>query len=160
MELSEKIGQLLEEKYSTDEAFADCFTVEIEVKAGPKLAVFADSDSGMTFEKCQKLSRYLESYIDTNGWLGEKYTIEVSSPGIGRSLKFKRQYLKNIGRTLEISLQDKTKETGILLSSDDVQIVIKQTITERDEKKKKKVYDIEKPIPFEQIDKSIVKVTF
>jgi len=84
MEITERIAQLLEEKYSTDEAFADCFNVEIELKPGQKLYVFADSDTGMTFEKCQKLSRFLESHLDTNGWLGDKYLLEVSSPGIGR----------------------------------------------------------------------------
>jgi hypothetical protein len=39
----ERIGQLLEEKYSSDEMFADCFTVEIELKPGNKLFIYADS---------------------------------------------------------------------------------------------------------------------
>jgi hypothetical protein len=32
MELTERIAQLLEEKYATDESFADCFTVDIELE--------------------------------------------------------------------------------------------------------------------------------
>ncbi len=103
MEVTERIAQLLDEKYTTDEAFADCFTVDIEIKPGQKLYVFADSDSGMTFEKCQKLSRYLEQHLDTNGWLGETYVLEVSSPGVMRPLQFARQYPRNIGRTLEVT---------------------------------------------------------
>jgi ribosome maturation factor RimP len=55
MELTERIAQLLEEKYREDEFFNDCFTVAIELKPTQRLHVFADSDTGMTFEKCQKL---------------------------------------------------------------------------------------------------------
>ena len=57
MEITERIALILEEKYLTDEAYADCCTVEIELTAGQKLSVFADSDSGMTFEKCKKLTQ-------------------------------------------------------------------------------------------------------
>ncbi|MEI6409415.1 MAG: ribosome maturation factor [Bacteroidota bacterium] len=159
MELTERIDQLLAEKYATDEAFADCFTVEIELKPNHQLSIFADSDSGMTFEKCRVLSRYLEQYLDTNGWLGEKYVLEVSSPGIGRPLKFLRQYQKNIGRTLEITLTDKSIQSGILKSADETQIVLEQTLVEKIEKKKQE-RQVETPIPFEQINKAIVKIVF
>lgn len=160
MELTERITQLLEEKYSTDEAFADCFTVEIELKPGQKLCVFADSDSGMTFEKCQKISRYLESFIDANGWLGEKYTLEVSSPGISRPLKFQRQYAKNIGRQLEVTQTDKNRTVGLLKTVTEQHIVLSNTVIERNEKKKKKEVEIETLIPYDHIEKAIVKLTF
>jgi ribosome maturation factor RimP len=160
MELTERIQQLLEEKYTTDEDFADCFTVEVELKPASKLYVFIDSDSAMDFEKCRKISRYLEGHIDTNGWLGEKYLLEVSSPGITRPLKFLRQYLKNAGRNVEVTLLDKTKQTGTLKHADEHQVVLAQTITERDEKKKKITKDIELSIPFDQIEKTIVKLAF
>ena len=139
MEITERIAQLLEEKYATDEAFADCFTVDIELKPGQKLYVFADSDSGMTFEKCQKLSRFLESHLDTNGWLGDHYLLEVSSPGIGRPFKFLRQYRNNLSRTVEVTLKDKTRQIGLLKAADDTQIVLLQKVVERVDKNKKEV---------------------
>jgi len=160
MELTERIEQLLEEKYTTDEIFADCFTVEVELKPASKLYVFIDSDSGMDFEKCRKISRYLESHIDTNGWLGEKYLLEVSSPGLSRSLKFLRQYHKNAGRNVEVTLKDNNRHVGILKSADEHQITLQQTVTERRKKKKKITKDIELLIPFEQIEKTIVKPTY
>ena len=79
MDVTERISRLLEEKFATDEAFADCFMVEIELKGGQHLNVFADSDSGMTFEKCQGLSRYLEKYLDENGWLGENTCLKSAA---------------------------------------------------------------------------------
>ena len=159
MELTERIAQLLDEKYATDEAFADCFTVEIDLKPGNKLFVFADSDSGMTFEKCQKLSRYLEEHLDTNNWLGDKYLLEVSSPGVTRPLQFARQYPRNIGRTLDVTLKDKTKQVGVLTAADETQIVLSQEVIELDGKKKKKV-QVETPILLENIEKALVKLAF
>ena len=159
MELTERIQLLLEEKFVTDEAFADCFIIEIELKPGNNLNVFLDSDSGMTFEKCQKLSRFLEGPIDENGWLGDKYVLEVSSPGIGRPFKFQRQYPKNVGRTLVVTQTDKTQLTGVLKSVDDVQIVLAHKVIEMDGKKKKEV-PVETAIPFANIEKAVVKPAF
>lgn len=159
MDVTERITQLLEEKYRSDEAFADCFTVDIELKPGNKLYVFADSDSGMTFDKCQKISRYLESYLDANGWLGSAYVLEVSSPGVGRPLRFPRQYRNNIGRTLQVTLTDKSQHTGVLQSVDETRIVLAYTVVEKVDKKKKEV-PVEQAIPFENIEKAVVKIVF
>lgn len=160
MELTERIHQLLEEKYQSDEAFADCFTVEIELKPAARLFVYIDSDSGMDFEKCRHISRYLEGPLDEQGWLGDQYTLEVSSPGLGRPLKFLRQYLKNAGRTVEVTLRDKSRQTGILKTATEQHVVLEQTITERDEKKKKITKIAERSIPFEEIEKTIVQPAF
>ena len=160
MELTETISQLLEDKYATDEAFADCFTVEIELKPNQRLYVFIDSDSGFTFERCQKISRYLESHLDTNGWLGEKYLLEVSSPGIERPLKFPRQYTKNIGRTLLATMKDDSKHSGTIKSADETQVILENTVVERDEKKKKITTIVETPLPYEQIEKAVIKLGF
>jgi ribosome maturation factor RimP len=159
MELSERIAQLLEEKYRDDEAFSDCFTVEVSLKPGQKLYVFADSDSGMTFEKCQKISRYLESHLDTHGWLGEKYLLEVSSPGVSRPLQFARQYRKNMGRQLEVTRRDGSRLTGLLKSADDTHIVLSYKEIQKEGNKKKEV-EIEASIALEDIEKALVKIAF
>lgn len=159
MELIERIAKLLEDKYTEDETFADCFTVELELKPGQKLLVFADSDTGMSFEKCQKLSRYIESHLDAHGWLGEKYVLEVSSPGIGRPFKFLRQYINNIGRKVEVTLTDKTRHVGLLKAAEDTHITLEYTEIVREGKKKTENL-IQLPIPFEQIEKTVVKLAF
>ncbi|MBL7827907.1 MAG: ribosome maturation factor [Saprospiraceae bacterium] len=160
MEITARITQLLEEKFITDETFSDCFIVDLELSPTKKLGVFIDSDSGFTFEKCQKISRYLESYLDENGWLGESYVLEVSSPGIGRPLKFPRQYRNNIGRNLSVTVQNQEQPlSGKVLSADDTQVVLVNTVIERDGKKKKEVV-VETPVLYEQIIKAVVKLDF
>ena len=160
MEITDRIEKLLEEKYTSDEAFSDCFTVDIEFSVSKKLCVFIDSDSGFTFEKCQKISRYLEQVIDENGWLGEKYVLEVSSPGIGRPLKFPRQYASNAGRSLAVNLVDQEQPvTGKILSADDKQVILVNTVIEKVEKKKTEVL-VETAIPYDRIVKAVVKLDF
>lgn len=159
MEITERIAQLLEEKYAEDEAFVDCFTVEIELKPAQRLYVFADSDSGMTFEKCRRISRYLEEHLDAYGWLGDHYVLEVSSPGIGRPLKFPRQYRRNLGRTLSVTLRDNTKTTGLLKSADDAQIVLETAEIAKEGNKKKEVRT-DTAIPYDQIEKAVVQLAF
>ena len=108
------IEELLLQKFEHP-AFSDCFIVEIKLANPNRLEVFVDSDTGISLEKCQKISRYLEQHLEEKKWLSENYTLEVSSPGINRPLKFVRQYKKNIGRTLDITLSDNTIKKGVLL---------------------------------------------
>ncbi len=157
--IAERITELLEEKYRSDEAFADCYTVEVELKPNQRLYVFADSDSGMSFEKCRTISRYLESHIDAHNWLGEKYVLEVSSPGIGRPMKFPRQYKKNIGRTLAVSTTEGAHYTATLAEATDEHIMLTETVVEKVDKKKVERV-IETTIPYAQIQKAVVKLAF
>lgn len=158
--VEEKTRDLLEKKYEEAD-YQDCFTVEVNYNtANKKLQVFVDSDSGMTFRKCQRLSRYLESFIDEENWLGEKYTLEVSSPGVDRPLILPRQFKKNIGRRLEVDVKEEQKtQKGELIKASDEGIVLAFQKTRKQGKKKIKE-DVELEIPYDQIEKAIVKISF
>jgi ribosome maturation factor RimP len=156
--IEEKIQTLLQEKFQ-EEAFADCFLLEIKAGANKKIEVFLDSDSGITFDKCQKISRFLEEHIDANGWLGDTYTLEVSSPGVSRPLEQWRQYPRNLGRTLEITLQDKSVRSGVLTAVHPDHILLKEEIKTK-EGKKTSIERVETAIPFAHIAKAIVKISF
>ncbi|MCB0606071.1 MAG: ribosome maturation factor [Lewinellaceae bacterium] len=156
--VEEKIVDLLDAKFS-EPSFSDCFLIDLQLHANRKLEIFIDSDSGVTFEKCQQISRYLESYLDTEGWLGDDYTLEVSSPGASRPLKFLRQYPKHLGRTLEISLADGEVKKGVLKAVSAEVVSLEEEQTVKDGKKKKKIVLLHE-IPFDQIKQSIIKVSF
>ena len=159
MELTARIEQLLAEKFSSDADFNDCFLVETKLGAGKLLEVFVDSDGPMDFKRCQRISRFLEADLDEHKWLGEEYTLEVSSPGIGRPLKFARQYVKNIGRTVEITLLDGSVETGILKKADENGVVIEQEKKVLEGKKKVKVV-VETGVLFDGMKRAVVVVVF
>jgi ribosome maturation factor RimP len=159
MEIVEKISQILVEKFNLDEAFNDCFIVEIELKPNNNLFVYMDCDGALDFAKCQKISRYLESHLDTNGWLTDKYVLEVSSPGLMRPFKYPRQYIKNIGREINVTLLDKTSKAGLLKLADEEKITLEYEAVILEGKKKKKVTQTTE-INYSEIEKTLVKITF
>lgn len=156
--MEEKIHDLLEKKFAEEE-FADCFLIELKLHANNKLEIFIDCDTGITFERCQKISRYLEAYLDEYGWLGERYTLEVSSPGVSRPLKFPRQYPKHTGRKLKVKLNDGTEREGTLVAVEEERIQLEEKIVERQGKRKKHL-KVTTDIPFENIQGSVVQVSF
>jgi len=131
---TENIANLLLAKFQ-EESFMDCFLVDIE-RSAKKIAVFVDSDSGMTFQKCQQLSRYLEGIFDEKNWFGDDYILELSSPGITRPLRFARQYVKNIGRWISVETTDGSMYKGILSDADEEKITVKWEEIKKEGKKK------------------------
>jgi ribosome maturation factor RimP len=154
-----RISDLLDECFKEPE-FADCYMIDINlIPKGNKLEVFVDSDSGMTFGKCQKISRYLESHLDENKWFGEDYTLEVSSPGISRPLKLPRQYVKNKGRDIEITTKEGTKKEGKLIEATDFAATVEELVITKEGKKKKKEI-VQTIIPYDDIKKAVIKIQF
>ena len=156
--IESKIESLLEAKFQEDE-FTDCFLIELKSHANNKLDVFIDSDAGITFEKCQKISRYLEQFLDEEGWLGDSYTLEVSSPGVSRPLKLKRQYPRNIGRKVEVALQGGESKEGTLVAVGEEEITLEQKVRVK-EGNRKKMQVLQVKVPFADIKKTVVKISF
>ncbi len=154
-----RLSDLLDEKFKEPD-FADCYLIDINlIPNGNKLELFIDSDSGMTFEKCRKISRYLESHLDENKWFGEDYMLEVSSPGVSRPLKLPRQYQKNIGRNVEVTTQEGDKKEGKLVEATDFAVTVEAIIVTKEGKKKKKEV-VQTIIPYDEIKKAVIKIQF
>ena len=130
------IEKLIEDKFQEEE-FQDCFLVDINFSS-KKLEVFIDSDTSITFKKCQRISRHLEAYLDESEDITQAYILEVSSPGIGRPLKFPRQYVKNIGRKMKVETEE-DRFKGRLQEADDDKITLEVEKTVKQGKKKTKV---------------------
>lgn len=111
------LSEALEHRFLQDD-LADCFVVAIEIAKNDKVTVYIDADSTLSLERCRIVSRYLEKLIEENAWLGEKYILEVSSPGVDRPLKLPRQYVKNIGRRIRIIDKEGRMYEGKLIDVD------------------------------------------
>lgn len=155
--IEDKIEKLIHQAINELE-YTDCFLVELKMN-NTKVEIYLDSDESVTFEKCRKISRKIEAVLDEKQWLGEKYTLEVSSAGVGKPLKFTRQYLKNIGRTLKINKVDGEKLEGELTQADDDQVTIKFEETIKEGKKKKKV-EVVVEVLRSDIKEAKIKVSF
>ncbi len=157
--LEKKIEKLIDQAIKELE-YDDCFLVEMKVN-NTKVEIFLDSDESVTFLKCRKISRIIEAVLDEEQWLGEKYTLDVSSAGVGKPLKMTRQYLKNIGRDIEVKVygDEKNKVKGELVAASDESISVKFEEVVKEGKKKRK-FDTTLEIPREKIKEAKIKISF
>lgn len=94
------------------------------VKEGSEyyLRAYIDKEGGITIDDCVDVSRKLSDKLDEDDFIDSEYILEVSSPGLGRTLKSDRDFSKSIGRDTDIKLYkpiDKVKEfEGILKAFD------------------------------------------
>lgn len=116
-----------------------------------RLIILIDGDEGVTIDECSSLSRKLSQQLEEQDLIPGKYHLEVSSAGIDHPLQFERQYRKNIGRSLKVHLKDGNIKEGELKTVEKELIVL--------EEKKKKQVD-QHQIKFEEIEKSLVLVSF
>ena len=80
---------------------ADCF-----------LRCYIDKDGGVTIEDCEAVSRLLSDALDAADFIPEAYTLEVSSPGLGRTLTKDRHFAQSIGEEVEGTLFRPMAEKG------------------------------------------------
>lgn len=132
------------------------FLVEIRIKPTNNVKVFIDADNGVNIDKLVQYNRRLYKDIEESGFFpGGDFSLEVSSPGLDEPLKLHRQYLKNIGRHVEVTRKDGIKNEGKLLSATETEIVVEE---EKGKNKKKEI--IMHTISFSEIKTTTVQVKF
>lgn len=150
----DRVTKLVEEKLEG----TDMFIVELSVKPGNKIEILVDRDSGLALEDCLSVSRHVEGNLDREL---EDYSLDVSSPGVGKPLKLKRQYVKNVGRTVNVKRTDGTIVEGILVSSDEEKIVVHtRTKEEVEGKKGKKWVERDEEVAFDTISETKIVISF
>ena len=73
------------------------------------IEIFVDGDDFVTTKVCTDLSREIGEVFDKADLISSKYRLEVSSPGIGRPLKYLRQYKKNLDKHFEIEFAEENE---------------------------------------------------
>lgn len=100
------------------------------VKEGKEmyLRAFIDKEGGIMIDDCVDVSRELSDLLDANDYIQDEYILEVSSPGLGRTIKKDREFEKSTGKMVDIKLYkalDGQKEyTGELFSFSEDEVVI------------------------------------
>lgn len=153
--MKQKIKEIVE-KHLPDESH---FVVDIEVGemgAQQRIRILIDADAGLNINTCALVSRAVGEEIEAIGLVDQAYVLEVSSPGVDYPLVSGRQYRKNLGRNLKVTLADGTEVEGKLLNVDGSGV----SLTVKKKEKGKKATEEESILAFEQIKKSIVLVSF
>ena len=121
-ELEQKINDLLSPEPTL-------FLVEVKIKPTNNVKVFIDGDQGVSIDKLVHFNRSLYKKIEESGMFpNDDFSLEVSSPGLDEPLKLHRQYLKNIGRHVEVTEADGTRREGKLLSATEKEIILDELI--------------------------------
>ena len=153
------------------------YVVDTQVVGQPggrmKVAILLDSDTGITIEECAVISRRLGIVLDeTDLFGGAAFTLEVSSPGVDQPLRFPRQYVRNVGRQLAVTLKSGAVLKGKLDSVADDHIVLDIVPAKKPTKKKKGVLppgDVADetpepagptPVRFSDIQQATVEISF
>ena len=66
--------------------------------------VFVDKAGGIDLDDCQALSEQLSAKLDAADIIGGSYILEVSSPGIDRILKKDKDFVREAGKVVDVTL--------------------------------------------------------
>ncbi len=112
----------------------NCFElVDVEyVKEGSDwyLRAYIDKEGGITVDDCELVSRRMNELLDQYDFIEGSYIFEVSSPGLGRPLKKEKDYIRSMGKELEIrtyrAVNGEKEFYGILKAYDETTVTILQ----------------------------------
>jgi len=134
----------------------DIFLVDIRIKPTHNFKIFLDADTGLGIERCIRINRALYKQMEEAGLYPDgDFSLEVSSPGIDEPLKMHRQYLKNVGRNVQVTYVDGTIKEGKMIEVKEDAVTIEFT-----EGKGKKAVVHQLSIPFQEIKQTKVLIQF
>lgn len=101
------------------------------------LRAYIDKEGGITVNDCETVAREMNEILDQEDFVEDSYVFEVSSPGLGRPLKKEKDYIRSMGRELEIrtyrAINREKEFYGILKAYDEKTVTIEmedgQTMT-------------------------------
>ena len=153
--LKERVKALLEEAF---EEYTSLFLIDFTIKGNNEIRVTIDGDEGVSVQDCMNVSRKVEHNLDREE---EDFSLEVMSAGATEPIVNKRQYAKNIGRELEVKLQDGSKLVGTLdeVTAEGLELSWKARVP-KEVGKGKMTVEKNESIAFEAIKEAKVKIKF
>lgn len=149
----EKIEELVNGKLSENQ-----FLVDVQVTPSKVIHVEIESMDGVTIDDCVAISRHVESHLDREE---EDFELQVSSPGIDQYFKVNRQYLRHVGRELDVVTAAGPEYRGKLAEAGDKGIVLEVTSREKKEgEHKKQLVTRRVSLAFEDIKRAKVVISF
>ncbi len=81
----------------------DLFLIDLTISQDNSIKVIIDGDNGVTVDDCVFVSRAIEHNLDRED---QDFSLEVASAGAAAPLVNQRQYIKSIGRDLEVATNE------------------------------------------------------
>ena len=90
---------------------------------------YIDKPGGITVNDCEAVSRAFSDKLDENDFIEDSYIMEISSPGLDRPLKKEKDYIRSMGKEVEIrtyrAINREKEFYGILSAYDENTVTIK-----------------------------------
>jgi len=96
------------------------------------------SDGGVDMDKLALATRLISREMDHHDPMPGRYTLEVTSPGVERTLRTPAHFQREIGKTINVRLADAAAEQrrfeGVLVAADDTTATLRMDDDEMTEK--------------------------
>jgi len=151
----EKVQSLLE---SFLEERTDLFLIDFKLSNDNKINIILDGDKGVSIQDCLDVSRAIENNIDREEI---DFALEVASFGLSNSLSIPRQFIKNVGRELDVIDSFDKSFTAELINANQESIILKWN--ERVPKKigkGKETIQIEKEFLYKDVKSAKIHINF
>lgn len=156
------ITKQIVEKLANDrieERNLDVYIVDIKISSSNSIIVELDSMSGgVSIDDCVAVSRNIEHNLDREV---QDFSLEVASAGLDKPFRVFKQYLKNIGKNVQVKTADIVKTEGVLKNVTEDEVVVTTREKKRIEGRKKKEWVEEDiTIPMNEIKETKLIITF
>jgi ribosome maturation factor RimP len=104
------------------------FVIEVRMRGenrGKVLEIFIETDEGVSTDTCAEVSRELSKALDDAETIRGAYQLVVSSPGTDNPILLFRQFRRNIGRTLSLTLRAGAPIVGELVELEGETLVVR-----------------------------------
>lgn len=136
----------------------DLFLIDLKISAGDDITIILDGDNGVTLQDCLDASRAIEFNMDREK---HDFSLQVMSAGLSEPLNQPRQFRKNIGRELDITLNNDEIMQGELTAVNDGKIVLTRKFRKPKDIGKGKMDVVEDTeIQLSDIKKALVTIKF
>ncbi len=155
MEFRVKVEHLIQDFLQTRE---DLYLVDLKISVGNDVVVILDGDKSLSLQDCLEASRAIEFNLDRED---VDFSLQVMSPGLSEPLLLPRQYRKNIGRDLEVVLENNEKIVGELVNANEekIELMLRYRRPKLIGKGKEDVEE-KREIPYAEIKKALVVIKF
>ena len=112
------------------------YLIDVTISKDNDVEITIESEEGkVELEDCVAISRFFETQFDREQ---EDYSLTVTSAGLDQPFKVLKQYIKAIGKKVEVQLKGGKKMVAVLEAADQDSITLKYSQKEAVEGKKKK----------------------
>ena len=125
--LVEQIAEIV--KPIAEELSYDIYHIEYVKESGEYyLRIYIEKDGGVSLNDCEALSRRVSDVLDEKDPITDAYFLEVSSPGLNRTLFTNEHYTRFIGNEVLVKLAKAIEGTktikGILKENNESSITV------------------------------------